>query len=273
MWIRKAPNNYIDLSSHYDNLIFLWKSDSSPIYVMDNHLAAAWCWMQECDKTARYNFIHIDKHSDLAGKGEFKIIEHLRSKQNITIDEYTQLSYDVGLGNPIPSFQWDNYIRACLKLFPNWFNTNLFYTHDDNTHIEHWGYPVLKYQERDPSFVRYAIKQFIEERASFLGASFPDEEMENRPWIINLDLDFFWDFEGVKVFDDEFIRDFAACLQNAISNIQVMTIALSPECIRGWDRKRGWTDVLKVMEIFKEEIPDLHDFELPLYTYKQNNKE
>lgn len=265
MWIRKAPNNYRKLSSHYNSLIFLWKSEDAPIYVMDNHLGAAWCWMQECYKTARYNFIHIDKHSDLAGKGDFKIIEHLRCNQNITIDQYTQLSYDTGMREPFPSFQWDNYIRACLRLFPNWFNTNLLYTHDNNAHNEHWGYPALKYQELDPSSVRYGITQFIENRTSFLGTSFSDEEMENRPWIVNLDLDFFWDFDGIKIFDNEFIKDLAACLQRAIPNIQVMTIALSPECIKGGTLEHGWTEVLKVLEIFKEEIPALQEFELPLH--------
>lgn len=263
MWIRKAPNNYRELSSHFDKLIFLWKSENAPIYVMDNHLAAAWCWMQECNKTDCYNFLLIDKHSDLAGKGDFEMIEHLKINQYISIDEYTSLSYDTGMRTPFPSFQWDNYIRACLKLFPNWFNTNLLYTQDDNSHNESWGYPILQYQEREPSFVRSGITQFIEERTAFWGASFPDEEMENRSWIVNLDLDFFWDYDGVKLFDDEFIKDLAARIQRAMQNIQVLTIALSPECIRGWDLERGWADVLKVLEIFKQEIPSLQDFKLP----------
>lgn len=150
-----------------------------------------------------------------------------------------------------------------MKLFPNWFNTNLLYTQDDNSHNESWGYPILQYQEREPSFVRSGITQFIEERTAFLGASFPDEEKENRSWIVNLDLDFFWDYDGVKLFDDEFIKDLAARIQRAMQNIQVLTIALSPECIRGWDLERGWADVLKVLEIFKQEIPSLQDFKLP----------
>lgn len=264
MWIRKVPDNYSELSSHFDNLIFLWESEDAPIYVMDNHLAAAWCWMQKCNKSERYNFIHIDRHSDLAGKGDFEVIAHLRNDQCITIDEYTSLTYDTGMRTPFPSFQWDNYIRACLKLFPEWFNTNLIYTQDDNSHNESWGYPVLQYQEREPSFVRSGITQFIEERTAFWGTSSQDEEMENRPWIVNLDLDFFWDRDGIKVFDDEFIRDLAVRIQRAMPNIHVLTIALSPECIRGWDCERGWTDVLTVMDIFKEEIPALRDFELPL---------
>lgn len=40
---------------------------------MDNHLAAAWCWMQECDADTRYNFMHIDRHNDLGTNTPFDI--------------------------------------------------------------------------------------------------------------------------------------------------------------------------------------------------------
>ena len=44
MWIRNLPTDYHKQQSDFDNLVFLWKTNN--VYVMDNHLAAAWCWMQ-----------------------------------------------------------------------------------------------------------------------------------------------------------------------------------------------------------------------------------
>lgn len=54
MWIRHLPADYYKQQSDFDNLVFLWKTNN--VYVMDNHLAAAWCWMQECNTDTRYNF-------------------------------------------------------------------------------------------------------------------------------------------------------------------------------------------------------------------------
>ena len=42
-------NGLNNLWRAYDVLKFLWKSDCAPIYIMDNHWTAAWCWMQECN--------------------------------------------------------------------------------------------------------------------------------------------------------------------------------------------------------------------------------
>ena len=64
MWIKEIPNNYMEEKSFAVDAIFLWKSDNHPIYVMDNHLCATWCWLQECDFHSSYNFMHIDQHSD-----------------------------------------------------------------------------------------------------------------------------------------------------------------------------------------------------------------
>lgn len=60
---------------------------------MDNHLAAAWCWMQECDADTRYNFMHIDRHNDLGTNTPFDIYRHIKDNQHLSIDEYTNLSW------------------------------------------------------------------------------------------------------------------------------------------------------------------------------------
>lgn len=91
MWIRNLPADYQSRCSSHDNLIFLWKSDN--VYVMDNHLADAWCWMQECDVDTRYNFMLIDRHNDLGTNTPFDIYRHIKDNQHLSIDEYTNLSW------------------------------------------------------------------------------------------------------------------------------------------------------------------------------------
>ena len=64
---KELPQNFKECKSFDKDVVFLWKSDVHPIYISDNHLAAAWCWLQECEPNESYNFMHIDRHSDLKG--------------------------------------------------------------------------------------------------------------------------------------------------------------------------------------------------------------
>lgn len=91
MWLRSLPADYLEQQSGHDNLVFLWNSDK--VYVMDNHLAAAWCWMQKCNEDVRYKFLHIDRHNDLGTNTPFDIYRHLERNQHLTLNEYTDLEW------------------------------------------------------------------------------------------------------------------------------------------------------------------------------------
>lgn len=54
MWLKELPPYYLHKRSGMINLNGLWNDGN--IYVMDNHRAAAWCWLHSCDKTAKYTF-------------------------------------------------------------------------------------------------------------------------------------------------------------------------------------------------------------------------
>lgn len=234
MWIRKVRNKFTNFGKYHTCLNFLWKSDDVPIYIMDNHLAAAWCWMQECDTNEAYNFIHIDKHSDLKGCGHITRIEYLKTKPNISFEEYEKISYITN--DKYQFFQWDNYIRACHYLFPNWFNTNLFYTQDNNECVANdWGYMAFPSQTMETLYVRQGIKQYVEKQDFFFKGAIFKKNMRTKKWIVNIDLDFFWDFNRTKVFDDQFIKDLGQTIGEAMNNIQVLTLALSPSCCGGWE--------------------------------------
>ena len=81
MWIKELPIDN-ERKSFREDVAFLWKCDERPIYISDNHLTAAWCWLQECEPNERYNFIHIDQHADLSDKGEPEIIEKIKYNPN-----------------------------------------------------------------------------------------------------------------------------------------------------------------------------------------------
>ena len=57
----KLIDKGFNYSGCYDlNILFRSKN----FYVMDNHGAALWTWLQHIDTNKKYNFIHIDKHDD-----------------------------------------------------------------------------------------------------------------------------------------------------------------------------------------------------------------
>lgn len=258
MWIKEIPNNYIEEKSFAVDAIFLWKSDNHPIYVMDNHLCATWCWLQECDFHSSYNFMHIDQHSDLASPGDPSIISFLRENPHVSFKEYKALTIEK---MNYPFFKWDNYIRACQYLFPNWFSVNMFCTQEINDFRE----SILGYKRFPIYSINYIdvckeLTQYINEPSENLSPL--DENWKNK-WILNIDLDFFWTDYKIKLLDDEFIRDLARRINNAIDNIEVITIALSPDCVGGREMKERWANAFKALDIFKEEIDGLGDFTTP----------
>lgn len=236
MWKREIQKEDLcNMWGAHEVLKFLWKSNKAPIYIMDNHLAAAWCWMQECDTNEKYNFMHIDQHADLGVRGFAKDIEFVKTNPQITMEEYCDIAYFNGFGT-YKAFQCSNYITACHHLFPNWFNTNLFYYTDRcvKGSTQGSGYKNFSEQRMDEGFIIQDIKQFIERQVFPPNKIVIDESMQKKKWIVNLDLDFFWDKNENRIFDDQFVYDFGTTIGNAMKNIQILTIALSPKWCGGW---------------------------------------
>lgn len=176
MWIRSIPNDLERCRSFSQNLNFLWKSDAAQIYVMDNHLAAAWCWMKSCSAYDCYNFLHIDQHKDTTTFGSYESYSHL-SDPNLSLDDYTKLVSPNSNGSG-PTFRWDNYIHHSNALFPNWFNTCYFATHRDINIDILQSETMMKVTE---SIWPYTMISRIDELM---------DESKNK-WIVNLDLDYF----------------------------------------------------------------------------------
>lgn len=256
MWIKAPHLNYKECTSFTSHVVFLWKDDKRPIYVSDNHLTAAWSWLQECSPNESYNFIHIDSHDDLSGQGEPTIIESLKQNPKISFEDFLKFEYNNGYTYQF--FQWDNFIRAIHHLFPQWFQRSLLYVHEDldetmDAKKNGWGYADFPFVKRDVLYIRENITDFIEKGHLDIDKEITNSQ-NNLPWIVSLDLDFFWGDDSNVRYDEEFVRDFAQRINMALPKIKVLSIALSPDCVGGNCLNAKWDNVLDGLNIFKEEL-------------------
>ncbi|KFC19691.1 hypothetical protein IO90_10510 [Chryseobacterium sp. FH1] len=230
MWIKEMPKVLGESGSI--NVNFLYKKNK--IYVSDNHLAAAWCWLQEIDVLQKYTFVHIDRHYDLIDQPEeieANIVERNIDVQNLNFEEYCGLKQDME-GPPdliVKLFRWDNYIHHIDNLFPNLFGNKYFVTKKAGSKTE---------------FVEdeYDIEHFLREFKHWI-------EYPKNGCIVNLDLDYFFASVGgpqIQLYSDEAIKKVAEEIKKRMAEIDVLTIALSPECCGGWENS------FKILKIFNE---------------------
>ncbi len=210
-------------------------------YVMDNHLGAGWCWLHELNPKQQYNFFHIDQHEDLGAALDPKYYQHLKNDPKVPIDEYVSLSYRESFYQG-KVFIWDNYIKQIQRLFPDWFSNCYFACPSDvydpshspalSLNIVYNANPLELYNNID-----YLIKK------------------ERRRFIVNLDIDYFFDDKCMPLYSEEYIRAFAQHLNDAMENIAVLTIALSPECCGGWEQ------AFRVYEIVAKELDVIDSYD------------
>jgi hypothetical protein len=119
------------------NQNFLWRYGN--VYVMDNHRAALWCWLQHVDPRSRHSIFHIDRHNDtLQARLDEWLANLPESLVDLTIDQYLAFSYvpDV-LGRSIPVFRWDNYLSIYFALFGKKVSACYFATHREGDQPNH----------------------------------------------------------------------------------------------------------------------------------------
>lgn len=213
-------------SSSYYNLNLLQKEGNA--YVMDNHLAALWCWLQVIDTESNYNLLHIDRHYDLLdSQTEYwvnSIIDQGINLSEISIEEYSDIKY-INADGPLPTykyplFRWDNYLTMLYELYPNLIISNIFATHKDGDKPDRFS--IDDYESWD---LQKELSYWLNNRN------------ENK-WIVNLDIDYFFtddDDNYFQLFTDEYIIKIADELKQSIHRIEVLTIALSPEMCGGWE--------------------------------------
>ena len=259
MWIKELPKNYKELSSHCYNNVFLWQKDN--VFVMDNHGAALWCWLQACAPNKSYNFMHIDRHYDLSDCFKDEDLEPLKEYPHLQFQEFTEMQrWD----RQFKMFRWDNYLRAGFVLHSKWFHTNIFLTHKEgDKESTAWGHKPLKIREEDPLFMEGCIQQFIGEPSKWL-VGFKNNDYK-LPWIVNLDIDVFYTGSShIQLFSDDYIRRIAEVLQKNLNRIVVLTIAISPECLGGVEQQDKWANGFRILGIMSEKLECLREFGLDL---------
>lgn len=124
MWIKEPPKNIESEVSSISTLNFLYNHEK--FYIMDNHLAAAWCWLQKLDVESHYNFFHIDQHEDLLCDAPLSSFEIIQKNPQISLADYLSLKYESYGKREVVVFRYDNYILQTKFIFPHWFDMCYF---------------------------------------------------------------------------------------------------------------------------------------------------
>ena len=199
-------------------LNFLW--NEGPVYIMDNHRAALWCWLQKMEKGTTYNFFHIDRHTDAlySEKDQTCLAESGKDIAKMSIDEYQEIGYEGDFFSTVPLFRWDNYIGLFHKNYADLIANWCFATHGRGEMPE--GLNAVQFHPWH----------------------FAGQQVYGRgKWIMNIDLDYLVYKKGVGVFEpmfsDAYLDDFFAPMADYLQqgNIEVLTLCLSPECCGSWE--------------------------------------
>lgn len=227
MWIIEPQENLTQRESNIYGLNLLWQKDN--VYIMDNHLAAGWAWMNFLDKEESYNFFHIDRHEDLCGgQATQERLEEIISELPFNIQQYTEYTFNNGDATPQPPFNkvfsWDNYIKQTQYSFPKWFQKSYFACRGNVSDPPHYTRLPLNISYCPEPFELYNNIEYWVAR-----------DNNECKWIFNLDLDYFFNDNGMRIFSDEYILELAKDLKKAMGNIAILTIAMSPECCGSWE--------------------------------------
>lgn len=235
MWIKELPEERLqEQKSGVNKLNFLYKENN--VYVMDNHLAAGWSWLQELTDKESYNFFHIDQHADMLCDAPVNKYLFIKNNPHLSLDEYTNLEIETGCSVDVRKvFQWDNYIKQINYLFPNWFIQCYFATHSHVTdnYPEETKRMNICYQP-GPFELYNNIAYWLNNKGG--------------KWIFNFDLDYFFNDNGMQLFTDDYIKATIRDLKQGMEYVAVLTIALSPECCGGWN------NAIRIMNFIAEEL-------------------
>lgn len=217
-----AGRNY----SGFQNQNLLWVDRNA--YVMDNHRAAFWCWMQHLDLSKHHSLLHIDRHYDALASNLPTWIQNLPPLNGITVSQYLSHQYNLG-GTSLPLFSWDNYLSIYLELFGSSIDRFVCLTHKDGDR------PNFNQLEEPELWL-------VPENLDFWLAK------KNAPWIVNIDLDYFFYESGEDykpMFAIEYIEETCDRIKHAIDAglVSAITVCLTPT-----DFTPGWQETIDLAD-------------------------
>lgn len=249
-WLIEPPHNLLQTEqilfengrTEYTKLNFLWKENN--VYVMDNHLAAGWCWLQACSMDEHYSFLHIDQHTDDALQiftpSDYDSL--LNRLPSFSIEDYCN-EHIMDNGVRCQTFQCESYIRPIAKLYPQWFDKKLFAVHKPQSFHSHPN-------DELPNIMQINRRQLIDYIESLLES--------DTKWIVNLDLDYLY-LDNRQILPSCCLEKIGEAISLVRGKIQVLTIALStPWC-------EGLENSLSLLGILSKHVPELKHFSLNRY--------
>ena len=199
---------------------FLWRSNN--IYIMDNHRAALWCWLQHISTELKYRVFHIDAHYDCARTISDNEIKKLPDLSSLSFQDYLGITED-WKGKKVPLIRWDNYLYLFNKLYFKQVSDSYFATHRINEP------PSDEFYSGDIN-----IDILVKKYSDLLAQESSDK------WIINIDLDYFFSRQPsvyARLQSEHYLSELFFTTKRAVDSGAVccLTISLSPECCGGWE--------------------------------------
>lgn len=229
-------------SGHYRQN-FLWRHEH--IYVMDNHRAALWCWLQHIDPNKEHCLFHLDRHYDTLQSRLDEWIKNLPpSWEALAIDQYLKLSYipEDFDDSPVELFSWDNYLSIYLDRYGDSIYQPIFATHDDGDRPNHSNVMHVPLWDMPDNFDFWLDRDLHQSR--------------DKPWIVNIDLDyFFWHADQPRLMvSDAYLKMLFSKIRQKLDDgtITVLTIATTPtdNFTGGWKPSSALAEkVLKILGI------------------------
>ncbi len=215
------------------DLNFLWNENN--VYVMDNHRAAYWCWMQRYQSSKNYNLFHIDAHLDTLKVSEEEV-RNLPDIRTLTIDDYLDLGSE-----GFKAIRWDNYLS--LFLAKEDIHELFMATYVDGNE------PQRLYETVSIHKLNQAIEDYVV------------NDNSDASWIMNVDLDYFFyevDQDYKLMLSDEYIENVFLSIKQALDTgkIETLIICLSPECCGGWYKsEKLYEKVSKLLGLSLTSLP------------------
>jgi hypothetical protein len=199
---------------------FLWRQGN--VFIMDNHRAALWCWLQCIDTTEMLGLFHIDEHFDCLDSRLAEWRQALPPLEGLSIDAYLDLKFRIGR-DAVPIIQWDNYLSLFLEIYKPRIAAARFATHGvgDKPKFENATFVEPQY-----------LNSNLEDIA--------DSKIDR--WLINVDLDYFFCAQGdtqKPMFSEDYLQGVLGTIAGlqSLGKVACLTISMSPdeELTGGWE--------------------------------------
>lgn len=224
-WILPFQGRNESLNYNYN---MLWRTEK--LYLMDNHGAALWCWLQEVDTTRAYKIFHIDAHWDCLGHNHAEWNEWMKALPNFKPLTLADCLAVKDPNSSFPAVRWDTYLSIFLKQHGAHCDYLYGCTHEIGDSPLQLG--------RGEDLGVWHLPQMFEYEVN---------REDDVQLIINLDLDYFFfsadnpEHTQIPMFSDAYIEHVFRTIARAMekNRVKVITVSLSPECCSGWEQSEA----------------------------------